>query len=175
MGAWLAFELARALRRKCVPLPELLIVAAACAPHFPLHESPIHTLSDEELVETVARRYGGIPTAVRNSPELLKLLLPSLRADLRMVETYRFDEEPPLDVEVFALGGSDDPAVSAAQLDGWRRHTARAFSVRFMPGGHFFLFHGNDSCMSTGTSARVQGASSALRMIVDRVRQLLPP
>jgi medium-chain acyl-[acyl-carrier-protein] hydrolase len=170
MGAWLAYELARELRRRGARLPELLVVAASRAPHLPLDESQVHTFPDDELADAVDRRYGGIPAAVRNSPELLRLVLPALRADLQMVETYEYFEEPPLEVEIFALGGSHDPAVSAAQLEGWRRHTSRGFSLRLMPGGHFFLFTGGNGPTSSSLLGRLQQPSAGLQAIINRIQ-----
>jgi medium-chain acyl-[acyl-carrier-protein] hydrolase len=173
MGAWLAYELAREARRRGARLPELLVVAAARAAHLPLDGSPVHMLPDEELLHAVDQRYGGIPAAVRESPELLRLVLPSLRADLQMVETYRYTEEPPLEVEIFALGGSDDPAVSVAQLDGWRRHTTRGFSLRLLPGGHFFLFS-NDGRVPSLSAPHSQQPSAGLQAIVSRIQLRTP-
>jgi surfactin synthase thioesterase subunit len=170
MGAWLAYELARALRRRRARLPALLIVAAARAPHLPLDGSLVYTLPDEELIDALDQRYGGIPAAVRNNPELLRLVLPALRADLQMVETYEYCEEAPLEVEIFTLGGSDDPAVSAAQLEGWRRHTCRAFSLRLMPGGHFFLFSCGDGTGCSPTPGRLQQPSAGLQAIINRIQ-----
>jgi medium-chain acyl-[acyl-carrier-protein] hydrolase len=170
MGAWLAFELARELRRRGARLPDLLIVAAARAPHLPLDEASFHVSPDDELVAAVDRRYGGIPAAVRNSPELLRLVLPALRADLQMVETYNYRDEPPLDSEIFALGGTLDAAVTAAQLDGWRHHTSRAFSLRLMPGGHFFLFAEDDAAMRSLTPGRLRRPCAGLQAIINRVQ-----
>ena len=140
MGALLGFELVRGLPSRGGRMPELLVVAASRPPHGTPSESTLHTLPDDELVAAVDRRYGGIAPAVRDSPELLQLLLPALRADLQMVETYQPADEPPLDVPILALGGTDDPAVSASELGAWRRHTRGDFAMRLFPGRHFFLF-----------------------------------
>jgi hypothetical protein len=90
-----------------------------------------------------------------------------------MIETYEFRDEPPLDVEILALGGIDDGAVSPAQLDAWRNHTSRAFSARRVPGGHFFLFHNGDNGGNLGNPAEPTVNSAALRIIIDRMLQLL--
>jgi surfactin synthase thioesterase subunit len=166
MGAWLAFETARTLRRRNLRMPELLIVTAARPPATPAPANPWHRLPDEELVAKVDSRYGGIPEAVRNNPEALRLLLPALRADLQMVETYQFHQEPPLEVDILAMGGTDDPAVSVTQLNDWRRLTSAGFSVRLMPGGHFFLFQG------TGVAAATTEAP-ALQVVISRLEELI--
>ena len=170
LGAWIAFELTREMRRRTLPLPELLIIAAARPPDTTLPESPLHRLSDDEFVAAVQRRYDGIPPAVAGNAELLQLLLPVLRADIHMVETYRYAPEPPLDVEILALGGTEDPAVSAAQLADWRRHTTRSCSVRQFPGGHFFLFRGDNRQAETGA---VEPPSPALRTIITSLDRYL--
>jgi surfactin synthase thioesterase subunit len=140
MGAWIAFELARELRRRQLRLPGLLAVAASRAPHRPIPVPRLHELPDDEFVRELSNRFDGIPPAVHTNKELLELLLPTLRADIQLVEQYTFDDERPLEVEILAIGGTQDPAVSATDLAEWRRHTSRKFSVRMMPGGHFFLF-----------------------------------
>lgn len=168
LGAWIAFELARELRRRNLPQPELLIVAAARPPHAELPQSPLHLLPDDKFIAAIEQRYDGIPPAIAGNAELLQLLLPVLRADIQMVETYRYAVEPPLDVEILALGGTDDPAVSAAQLADWRRHTSRNCSVRQFPGGHFFLFRGDNRQSSTGTG---EPPSPALRSIITELEQ----
>jgi surfactin synthase thioesterase subunit len=137
---------------------------------LPLRESPIYALPDRELIDAVDQRYGGIPAAVQKSPDLLRLVLPALRGDLAMAETYQHIDEPPLEVEIFALGGSDDPAVSPAELDGWRHHTAREFSLRLIPGGHFFLFSGGDGTASAVVSARSQQPAAGLQAIISRIQ-----
>ena len=144
MGAWLAFELARELRRRGERMPGLLIVAASPAPQRSRAIEPIHQLPDAEFVAEMSRRFDGIPPAVRANEELLQLLLPAMRADMRLLETYEYVEEPPLEVDIFALGGVEDHAVSATALADWRRHTTGRFSSRLLPGGHFFLFPAGD-------------------------------
>ena len=172
MGAWLAFELARELRRRRRPAPKLLIAAASRPPDTLIAGSRLHLMPDDELVASVDQLYNGIPPALRNHPELLKLMLPAIRADLQLIETYEYAEEPPLDVDVLALGGSDDPAVTIDQLNGWRRHTASNFAVRLFPGGHFFLFLKNSPVEPAGIRLPTQ-ETPALRAILTRLQLLL--
>jgi medium-chain acyl-[acyl-carrier-protein] hydrolase len=140
MGAWIAFELARELRRRGEPLPCALVAIASPAPQRRQTDTPIHALRDDDLVAEISRRFGGIPPAVQANQELMQLLLPALRADMRLVETYEYIEEPPLATDVIALGGADDRAVSATAIGEWRQQTSQAFTNRLWPGGHFFLF-----------------------------------
>jgi len=139
MGALLAFELARELRRRGRPLPALLLVAGHEAPQCPDPDPPLSHLPDSEFVEEIRRRYDGIPAEVLAEPELLDLLLPVLRDDVALLERYRYSEEPPLDCPISCLGGEEDRRVSRESLEAWRDQTVRSFALRLIPGGHFFI------------------------------------
>jgi medium-chain acyl-[acyl-carrier-protein] hydrolase len=81
---------------------------------------------------------------VRANQELLQLLLPAMRADMQLIETYDYMDEPPLSTDVIALGGADDRAVTATALADWRKQTSQPFTNRLWPGGHFFLFQADE-------------------------------
>lgn len=140
MGALLAFEIARSLRQHGHEMPRLLIISGCRPPHTIAIRKPVHGLPNEELLAALQDRYGGIPAVVRDNPELWDWLLPAIRADFQMIETYSYTEETPLDVPMLVLGGTEDGAVSAGQLLEWRQHTTKDCSVRQFPGGHFFIF-----------------------------------
>jgi len=165
MGATIAFELAREVRRRSERMPELLIVAASAAPHQQQAGQSMSSLSDESFVAEMNRRFDGISPAVLEHKELLQLLLPALRADMTLLETFRYQDEPPLDTEIMALGGTEDRAVSRTQLADWRRHTSANFSQRMFPGGHFFLFPASER-----NPAEVP---AAVRTISERLARLL--
>lgn len=138
LGALVGFELARLLRRRGEKLPEHLFVAACPAPQAAHSRSPIHHLPDDEFVESLRRRYNGIPSLATHE-ELIRLMLPTMRADVEAAETYRYRREPPLQCPILVLGGSEDRCVSPAHLAAWQKQTTREFSLRVFPGGHFFL------------------------------------
>jgi surfactin synthase thioesterase subunit len=144
LGAWLAFELACEFRRRGEQMPCLLIVAASPAPHRPRGAEPLHQLPDAEFVAEMNLRFDGIPPAVRENHALLQLLLPAMRGDLELLETYEYVDEPPLETDILAIGGTEDRAVSATALADWRRHTSQRFSIRLLQGGHFFLFQASE-------------------------------
>jgi medium-chain acyl-[acyl-carrier-protein] hydrolase len=139
LGARIAFELARALRARGEAGPVELIVSGGRAPQVPDPDPDIHRLPDEELVAEILRRYDGIPTEVLGNKELLELLLPGLRADFELMETYVYRDEPALDCPILCFGGRDDGRVRQDDLDAWREQTKGAFSLRMFEGNHFFL------------------------------------
>lgn len=172
MGALLAFEMARSLRRHNHRQPCLLVLSACRPPHAIVTKRLLHTAPDAELVATLQQRYGGIPAALLDQPELLKLLLPALRADLQMIETYACAEEPPLDVPMLVLGGTDDPAVTAGHLMEWRRYATHDCAVRLFPGGHFFLFAEGPQ-LGANVLPKSAEPPPALRVVLARLEQCM--
>lgn len=141
MGAVVSFELARELRRRGAPKPARLFLSAGRAPHVPDPDPPIHELPDDAFLAELRDRYDGIPGEVLENEELLELVLPGLRGDMKLLETHSYVEEAPLDVPITCFGGRDDKRLSHDDLEGWSRHTSREFTLRRLPGDHFFL-HG---------------------------------
>jgi medium-chain acyl-[acyl-carrier-protein] hydrolase len=140
LGAVVAFEFAREVRRRHGRSPLRIVVAAHRAPHIADPRPPIHSTSDEDFLRLVQERYrGGIPAEVVREPEILRLLLPALRADLEMDWTYRFAPDRPLDCPITAVGGEQDSTVAFAQITAWNRHTTGVFRAESVPGDHFFL------------------------------------
>lgn len=138
MGALIAFELARELRRRRVE-PVWFFVSACRAPHRQSSSVQLSTLPDSAFMESVQRKYGGIPSQLLEEPELLERFIPVLRADLSIVETYSYRREPPLECATLSVGGVDDSTVPEEDLLAWREHTAGRFECQMLAGGHFFV------------------------------------
>lgn len=138
LGALVGFEVARELRRRG-HLPEHIFASGRVAPDEPTSLPPIHSLPDSVFLEEMQRRYRAIPAAVMQEPELLELFTPLLRADLGLIETYRYVEGEPFACPITALGGVDDHMCSRDQLAAWERQTRGDFLLRMLPGDHFFV------------------------------------
>lgn len=138
LGALVAFEACRELRRRGMPAPVRLAVSGPPAPHLPRCHTPVHDAPTANLV-TRLRELKGTPRALLDDAETLAALLPLLRADLEMSETYQWRPGPPLDYPISVFGGRRDQFASPAELHAWRRHTTKGCIVRVLPGGHFFL------------------------------------
>lgn len=147
-GALIGFELARALRARGRPGPVHLFASGRRAPDLPADRPPTHHLPDAEFLAEL-QTLGGLPQQLLEHHELLELLLPTLRADVTIHETYVFQEQAPLDLPITAYGGLSDPRVSREQLQGWERHTAGPFVMRMFPGGHFYLQEDRASVLRT--------------------------
>ena len=136
MGALVAYELAHRVHSTGARPPLALYVSGLPAPHITL-PPPIYQLPEEELVRWL-RHNGVFDDELTQSPELLRMLLPTLRADLAVVDTYRYRKRPPLPWPIRVFGGSDD-AECRPTLPDWSAHTSARCTVDEFPGGHFFL------------------------------------
>jgi medium-chain acyl-[acyl-carrier-protein] hydrolase len=138
LGAIASFELARALRRRQGPLPAYLFVSAHRAPQLPPRHTDFHDLTDEQFITRLGE-LNGIPAGVAENADLMEVMLPLLRADVGIAETYVATAEPPLPIPIAAFGGVMDAEVSRDDLTPWKEQTSAAFSVRMLPGDHFFF------------------------------------
>lgn len=137
MGALLSYELACLLRRRELG-PVHLFVSGHGAPHLPDRNPPLHGLADAEFVQKL-RELNGTPEEVLRHEELLQLLIPILRADFAVCETYTHRPEPPLACPISVYSGLGDDYVNRDELEGWRERTTSTFSLRMFPGDHFYL------------------------------------
>jgi medium-chain acyl-[acyl-carrier-protein] hydrolase len=139
LGALTGFELARQLRRQSGIQPVCLFVSAARAPQISSPHRPIHALPEAEFLAEL-RRLNGTPEEVLEHAELMRIVLPILRADFAVYETYAYSPEPPLTCAISGFGGLQDQRVGRGDLDAWCEQTSTSFSLRMFPGEHFFLY-----------------------------------
>ncbi len=136
MGARVAWSLTLALRTAAMPLPAQLFLA--CDPG-PVHDVGRRPWEDRpDGLEGYMRDLGGTPPEVLAEPELMRALLPTLRADLAVVCSAPARPLTPLDVPIRTFAGIEDPAVPPSLMDGWRAETTARFELDLIPGGHFF-------------------------------------
>ena len=138
MGATLGFELARYLGREHSLEPVHLFVSGSPAPQMPNLNPPTYDLPEPEFIQKL-RQLNGTPREVLEHPGLMELMLPILRADFELIQTYVYTDGVPLACQITAFGGLSDQEVNREQLEAWRRQTTAGFSMHMFPGDHFFL------------------------------------
>ncbi|MCF3122462.1 thioesterase [Streptomyces arenae] len=138
MGASVAYEVALRLAVRHQVRAHGLLVSGATTPLNPTAVHDLHLRDDDGLLAGL-RELGGVTEEVYADPELRQLALPSLRGDMRLIETYRRTRAQRLDIPVTAYAGESDPEVRADDLTAWRDLTTAEFAARTLPGGHFYL------------------------------------
>jgi medium-chain acyl-[acyl-carrier-protein] hydrolase len=150
LGSLIGFELARQLRQQRELSPAHLFVSGRRAPQLPDPDRRIHSLPEAEFVEEL-RRLGGTPEAVLQDADMLQLVLPVLRADFAMCETYAYAGWDPLDCPITALGGWQDPKARYDELAAWHEQTQAGFRLHMFPGDHFYLRSARDPLLQIVT------------------------
>jgi len=159
MGSIVAYEVARRLQAKDAalgagvsggvsgeamsgptPTPTHLFVSGRRAPTI-FREERVHLMDDDGFVADL-RALQGTDNSVFDDPEVLRLVLPAVRADYRAIETYVYEPGPPLTCPVTAVIGDSDPRVNRAEAEAWRGQTTGDFRLAVFPGGHFYLGEG---------------------------------
>jgi medium-chain acyl-[acyl-carrier-protein] hydrolase len=138
MGARISFELARLLRRQGRPLPVHIFASGSRAPQITDDDPPTYNLPEPEFIDELSR-LAGTPQEVLEHPELMQLMIPLLRADFEVCQTYVAPEEPPLSCPITAFGGLQDVDIPRENIAAWQAQTSGKFTHRMLPGGHFFL------------------------------------
>jgi len=147
MGALIAFELSRALRDRKLREPLRLFVSGREAPDLPDSSRLAYDLPDAEFV-ALLRTLNGTPSAILESREMLEFVLPILRADIKLVQQYRYVPGAPLSFPIKAYGGLRDEHAHRAGLARWSQHTSGEFALSMLQGGHFFLQESKRQFMS---------------------------
>lgn len=153
LGALLAFEVARRVQGRTGNGPRKVIVSGANAPTARDGEVYARLRSDEDVLGYV-RGLNGMSAEVLANAELLDLMLPIIKADLRLCASYRPVPQPRLDCPLHAFGGWQDRDVEVAALQAWRHETTGEFAMQMFEGDHFFIH-------------------SAQQAVVDRIAGLL--
>lgn len=148
MGGKIAYELAKRLQRDMLPLPELFVASGSGSPCLPRRGTPLHRLPDALFREKI-RELSGVPQQVLDNEELMAFVLPILKADFRLVETYTGKYEAPLRSRLVILGGNADTFVARDDLLSWRDLFVKTESVRLYEGGHFFINHHSHDIVDT--------------------------
>lgn len=137
LGAWLMYETAKWLRTAGVRMPCHLFASGQLPPDRPRAGVRLHELSDESLLADLRQR-GLVPAEVVTDPDLRELVLPAIRDDFRLLETYQWTPGERLHVPLTAARGRGDDGLGGDDLSGWREHTTAAATVVAFDGTHFF-------------------------------------
>ena len=138
MGALMAFELARELRRRAGLAPVRLFLSGRCAPRYRDPTQVVHSLPEAAFIDRL-RELNGTPQEILTNVEMREVYFPTLRADFALCERYRYREETPLECPITVLGGSRDDERPPELLQEWRKETSAAFALHMFPGDHFFI------------------------------------
>jgi len=138
MGGLVSFEVARLLRKNYGIVPVHLLTSGRRAPQLKPTKPSIHNLPKPDFIKEL-KALNGTPSEVLNNQELMDLMLPILRADFAVLETYNYTEEKSFSCPISVFGGLQDPEVTHEELEAWRKQTSSKFLLHMFEGDHFFI------------------------------------
>ncbi|MFD5419026.1 thioesterase II family protein [Streptomyces sp. NPDC127069] len=146
MGASLAYEVVRRLEQRHAVRPAALHVSSREAPHR-VPPRDLHRRDDAALIAEL-RRLGGTDSALLDDPDVQEFVLPSLRADLTVADTYGPRPASPVGCPVHAWIGDADPSLPPREMNAWADVAPAGFRLRVLPGGHFYLVEQRGALLS---------------------------
>jgi surfactin synthase thioesterase subunit len=138
MGAIIAFETALALQSEGLG-PARMFVSGRRSPTS--HRDETVHLRDDDGVIVELKAMAGTEAWVYGDEELMRMVLPALRADYEAIETYQGDPAARLDCPLTVLVGDDDPKTSVDEARAWSDHAGAGHELQVYSGGHFYLSH----------------------------------
>ena len=138
MGALIAFETTIRLREIAGPKPTHLFISNFRAPHLSDPDPISPDLPDDQFVERLLQ-YEGMPQAILDNSELMELLLPILRSDFSVINSYHFRQREPIDCPITLFGSLGDPKIHRYEMEAWSSHTSAFFYSYYYQGGHFYI------------------------------------
>ena len=138
LGSRVAFELMVKLQERGSPLPEHFFALGSRGPHIYSEEEISYKLPDAEFIEHI-KTLNGTPQEILDNQEMMKFLMPILRADFKISETYTYKGTATFDIPLSVLGGIEDKAVSLYQLQSWKGFFSKPMDLHQLAGDHFFI------------------------------------
>lgn len=137
-GALIAFELARKLQETGHRQWQHHFFSAKRAIHLQSKREVLHTLPDAELMKEL-EALGGTPGELLEDSGIMSYLLPILRADLSLSETFVYKTSAPLRASASLLCGQLDSSVPMLDVLRWSELCTGPVDWRVFEAGHFFI------------------------------------
>ncbi|NUI24484.1 MULTISPECIES: thioesterase II family protein [Bacillus amyloliquefaciens group] len=138
MGAYISYEVILKLMKITDNLPQHLFVSGKGAPYL-TKETFISGLPDKQVIQWL-NKLGGIPKELIENYELMKLFLPVIRNDYKLIESYNHNIKKKLsNVTLTVLTGKFDESITIGEVEGWKEYSEKEVDVYQISGGHFFI------------------------------------
>jgi medium-chain acyl-[acyl-carrier-protein] hydrolase len=138
LGGLAIYELTRILNENNQMQPLHLFISGCKAPHL-LKNKERYLLPKQAFIEMI-KEMDGTPKEIVENQEMMDLLVPMLRADFQLIETYTHQEKHKrIRLPITLMGGTEDPEVGMEDLEAWKSVIEGPCKLQLFQGGHFFL------------------------------------
>lgn len=137
MGAYLGHLIIQRLVDENKPLPKHFFITSKVAPSRNYNKKrSIYT--NEQFIKHL-KDLKGMPEAILENEDLLKIFLPIIRSDFDALDLYKYKSRPPYPVDMTLYGGTHED-VTDEELTDWKKETSGAFTFQRWEGYHFWIF-----------------------------------
>ncbi len=137
MGAAIAFQVAWRLENIFHKTPVALVVAGRQPPHFPNRDRYRSDMGTDALLQEMIR-ISGAPDYLLQNKELQDFILPQIRRDYKLNESFCHHDEK-LSCRILAYAGTKDEDASMEIMEHWNQVTSGKFELERIEGDHFFV------------------------------------
>lgn len=137
LGSRVAYELCYRLMSRRLPLPGCFIASGSRAPHLPKEKPDLYDLPEKEFIQKL-RNMNGTPKELLENKLLMELVIPLLRADFKISDTY-LAKKARMPFPILVFSGEDDRDIAPYQLESWNDLTTQCCELATFPGDHFFI------------------------------------
>lgn len=145
LGAIIAFEVSKLIESHVNLLH--LFVSAAPSP-FSKRNYKLSQCTDDNLFLKEIENLTGYSHPAFKVPELRELLLPTLRSDFKMDETYLPSEPFAIKTSITAIYANKDHFVSKHDILLWEKATLGEFKVEEVVGPHMYISNSPQQCLN---------------------------
>lgn len=138
MGSIVAYELYYRIKESGFKCPEHIFFSGHASPDCRSNAIIKYLLPDEALILEITKM-GGFSEAVLQENKLVKTMLPIIRNDFRIIETYQYTPyREKMNCPISILYGVQD-TIGVDDLKRWKRFTIGDCSFYGFNGNHFFI------------------------------------
>lgn len=137
-GGRLAYELTHLAALRFPGMTRRLFVGGCRSPDHPQQLPYMHRLDDPQF-RSALHAMGGTPEEILGDDALMRMMLPTIRAEIRLAEVWDDRHGKGVDVPITAVCGRTDRTDGPVAMRGWSGFSLRDGELIELSAGHFFL------------------------------------
>ena len=137
MGARVAYEVSLMLWRFQYRLPLHFFASGSSAPCVPYTKDHIHDLPNNDFIVKIGE-LNGSPEEVLANKEIMDLLLPAMRADFKIIETYCNLAKLNIPIKLSVFAGREDD-IEQENIEKWLDLFKTTTGIHWISGDHYFI------------------------------------
>jgi surfactin synthase thioesterase subunit len=140
-GTLIAYKVLLEIRRRLGKEPLCLVASGSESLKYTMtreRELGKTILDDQELIKQM-RHYDLVDAETAKSPLFKKYYLPIYQMDLKMLSSYDYKENPPLECPIHVLYGDEDPTLRNEAIKDWTCFSNGQVTFQTFSGTHFYF------------------------------------